>query len=129
MPIPRAEVRVWLDDNDVLHAATPDGREIEVVDDPWLRTILQDQRDKLRAEEKLALRERERNVRPFDCPLTDSRCTEGGLCSRTFCVRRQREEQKNEVAARRQEERARAVRGSVKGRKVRNLVVDIDLDL
>ena len=53
------------------------------------------------------LKQRERAVRSFDCPLTESSCTEAG-CSRTRCVRQEREDN---AFRHHQEEKARAARG------------------
>jgi hypothetical protein len=63
--------------------------------------------------ERFLERERLSRMRSFDCPLTESRCIEGG-CSRTHCVRQEREEE--QADRRRQEERARQAHGASRGR-------------
>jgi len=122
MPTPVARARVWLDDEGHIHTETDDGSRIELnQDDPSLtklRSILEAQRDNLRAEQERAQREARRKLRPFDCPLTESKCTEVE-CSRTLCIRQQREQ---DLAGRlHAEERARLTRGSVKVRKSRSV--------
>jgi hypothetical protein len=132
------QVFVWLDDSGSLHAVAPDHangglRKIELTrtihpealaslltgDSTLLAEKLLDQvtflseqtiaspnSTRLAEEEK----QRERAVRSFDCPLTESRCTEAGKagCSRTRCVRQEREDN---AFRRHEEEKARAARG------------------
>jgi hypothetical protein len=63
------------------------------------------------------------SLHPFNCPLTDSQCTEGGLCSPTVCVMRQRENDLETVRkAQATTGRARITRDSVKVQKVRPVV-------
>ena len=56
---------------------------------------------------------RERAMRNFDCPITESRCTETGKpgCSRTRCAR---QEQQDNAVRRHREEKERAARGDTR---------------
>jgi hypothetical protein len=94
-PEPVAKIKLWLDENGIIHAESDDGTPIELrQDDPSLvkiRAILETQQAALLGEEERAQREARSKIRPFDCPLTEVKCVEGGLCSRNFCIRKQRE--------------------------------------
>jgi hypothetical protein len=107
-----AQISVWLDDSGSLHAVAPDHANGGVVpiEHPWLTTpeavasfkkiwaalpaegsLVEQTKQRWVAVLAEQTKQRERAVRSFDCPLTESSCTDAG-CSCARCVRQERED-------------------------------------